>query len=212
MAEERQTSQSTYQPKGDGIGKTPEKVEKAKLEKEYDALLRKVNTMGEALDKTPKPGQTKRSKSRVSISEGDSDCTDWTTAMSGSESTDTDTSNRDRKTRQKKSSRRRRGCRQMANLLSKHRKTFGELAQQIANPNTEGGLEKLQTLINTMSKTEVAKAVKVERSSHYQTPYANTAPIIKAPKLESNKPVEMKNLPRSSTILQRCFSQPNHRK
>lgn len=95
---------------------------------------------------------------------------------------------------------------------SANTENFGELAQQIENPNTEGGLEKLQTLINTMSKTEVAKAVKVERSSHYQTPYANTAPIIKAPKLESNKPVEMKNLPRSSTILQRCFSQPNHRK
>lgn len=186
MSEEQSTSKTDFDQQRKGEGKTTEKAAIARKEKEYNELLKKVTDMGEALDKTTEPKTPKRSKHRVSISEGDSDFTDWTTATSGSESTDTDTSHRSRNTRRKKGSRRRRARRPMANLLNKHRKTFGELAQQISNPNTDGGLEKLQTLINTMSKAEVAKAVKAERNTYRQTSYANTAPIIKAPKLEGN--------------------------
>lgn len=139
MADQQSSSKPEQQQKGEG--KTTEKAEKAKMEKEYDELLKKVTSLGATLDKTPKTQPISRSKPRVSISEGDSDFTDWTTATSGSESTDTDTSQRDRKTRKKKGSRRKKGRRPMANLLNKHRKTFGELAQQITNPENDGGLK-----------------------------------------------------------------------
>ena len=68
-------------------GKTTKET-KQEMEKEYDELLKKVNNLGKVLQK-PKSSSRRNSKSRVSISE-DSELSDWTTATSGSESTDTD--------------------------------------------------------------------------------------------------------------------------